>query len=314
MSPIRVRPYESGDEKLWLDIDPCHGDVARRTQALNELRVAAAAEEPCCLLVAVASSRCVGRLRGTFLTPTLYFIHELVCTEGVDNCAVGRALTRYLAEPFAGNGTEILSWDKPESRRINDSLRLAGFEVNRTKVFVEKDLTGYESPHEDPFSYESLPDLGEPRFLDILSESAIGDPFEDVGSRNPKSDFDDLVSYAGPKFDASWWQAAFLGRDAIGVILPQAFAESDGQGSLFYVGVRPEFRGRGFGKILHARGLAFLAGKNIRRYIGSADARNEPMKAVFRANGCRQTGTQLFYAAPESDGAEWRDETPRSRW
>jgi RimJ/RimL family protein N-acetyltransferase len=314
VKPIEVRPFEPGDEKLWLEIEPCRGDVAGETEALNQLRCTAAAEEPCCLLIAVVSSRCVGRLRGTFLTPTLYFVREIVCREGTDDCVVGKALTAFLSVPFGDNGTEVLSWDKPESRRINTSLELAGFEVNRTKVFVKRDLENYESPYEDPFSYQSLSDLGEERFLDLLSESAVGDPFEDVGSRDPKSDFDDLVSFAGAKFNASWWQAAFLGGDPIGVVLPQAFADSDDQGSLFYVGVRPEFRRRGYGKILHAAGLAFLSSKNIRNYMGSTDTRNEPMKAVFRANGCAQTGTQLFYKAPTPGRAERSDATPRSRW
>jgi hypothetical protein len=48
---------------------------------------------------------------------------------------------------------------------------------------------------------------------------------------------------------------------------------------------------------LHAAGLEFLARNGIQHYVGSTDSRNMPMLAVFAANGCRSTGSQLFYKA-----------------
>ena len=128
-----------------------------------------------------------------------------------------------------------------------------------------------------------------------MTEAARGDPFEDVTKRDPRRDFRDLIAYAGEKFDPTWWRAAFLDGRPIGVVLAQAVAGSDREGSLFYVGVVADYRGRGLGRTLHAGGLEFLARGGIVRYVGSTDSRNIPMLTIFAVNGCRQTGTQLFY-------------------
>jgi ribosomal protein S18 acetylase RimI-like enzyme len=50
-----------------------------------------------------------------------------------------------------------------------------------------------------------------------------------------------------------------------------------GQGTLFYVAVLPAFRGRGYGRALHAGGLAMLAERGVTRYVGSTDTRNDPI-------------------------------------
>jgi GNAT superfamily N-acetyltransferase len=130
-----------------------------------------------------------------------------------------------------------------------------------------------------------------------MAPASEGDPFEDDSSRDPRAEFRELTSFAGAAFDPTWWRVAYLDRDPIGVVLPQTFSNRKNEGTLFYVAVLPEFRGRGFGRILHASGLAFLAERGVTRYIGSTDARNLPMISVFRANGCEQTGRQLFYRA-----------------
>ena len=89
-----------------------------------------------------------------------------------------------------------------------------------------------------------------------------------------------------------------LEGEAVGVVLPQEFSDSEAEGTLFYVAVLPAFRGRGYGRALHATGLAMLAERGVTRYIGSTDTRNKPMLKVFEANGCPQTATQLFYGPP----------------
>jgi GNAT superfamily N-acetyltransferase len=112
-----------------------------------------------------------------------------------------------------------------------------------------------------------------------------------------------LIEYAGKRFDPTWWRIAYVESEPAGVVLPQAFEKRDNEGTLFYVAVRPAFRGRGYGRVLHAAGLEFLSRKGIVKYVGSTDARNFPMLAVFQTNGCRQTGTQLFYKAVRKEGA-----------
>ena len=167
---------------------------------------------------------------------------------------------------------------------------------------MERDLAGYRSPYRDPFTYRSLDTTGRREFVRAMAEASEGDPFEDAVDRDVDREFQELIDYAGRRFDPSWWKLASVGRDDVGVVLPQVFADRDNEGTLFYVGVRPAFRGRGYGRALHAAGLQFLERRGVTRYVGSTDERNAPMIAVCRTNGCVRTGTQLFLDAGSAEG------------
>lgn len=297
MQAIDVHPLQAGEEPQWLRVESAPEPTAGGAARIRGLLAKTERGRAPCLLLAVENGRPVGRLEGTFLNPKLYFVRELLASDEADRGEVAAALAKYLGSSFAPEGIEVLSWDRPDAVHINAALERTGFVVSKAKIFVEKDLRAFRAAQEDPFVYRSLAEIGEDRFLEIMSRAAEGDPFEDVAARDPRRDFRDLVGYAGAAFDPTWWRVAYLGRDPVGVVLPQVFSDRTNEGTLFYVGVLPEFRGRGFGRMLHASGLAFLAGRGITRYVGSTDARNFPMIAVFRANGCEQTGRQLFYRA-----------------
>jgi RimJ/RimL family protein N-acetyltransferase len=294
---ISIRPLERGAEMLWLGVAPTDGDPAEQLKELTEELAREDDRDPRSRLLAFKAETAVGRLEGVFLNPTLYFIRKILATDDAATERIGDAFAAYLAPEFRRDGISILVWDKPEAEMINRCLRRSGFVVDKEKAFVKKDVSGYRAPEEDPLEYETLSDLGEDRFIELLSEAAAGDPFEDVSKRDPRHDFRELVEYAGSAFDATCWRVASLEGRPVGVVLPQEFADSEHEGTLFYVGVLPEFRGRGFGTILHASGLAFLAEHGVTKYIGSTDTRNHPMMRVFERNGCTRTGTQLFYKA-----------------
>lgn len=50
--------------------------------------------------------------------------------------------------------------------------------------------------------------------------------------------------------------------------------------------VMPSRRGQGMGRRLHALGLAELARRGARKYIGSTGRKNAAMVAFSRANDC----------------------------
>jgi GNAT superfamily N-acetyltransferase len=299
---IEVRPVEPGEEALWIEIDPAMRHDPAAQEEFTALFVERRKRDPRSFLLAFDGTRCVGRLEGIRLNPRLYFIREILAADD-EFAKVAGALARFLSRSFAEDGIEILAWDSPEAAPANRVLERSGFVLDKKKAFVEKDIHGYRSPHEDPFTYRSLAEVGEDRFIEVMSEAARGDPFEDMTRRDARAGFRDLIEYAGKRFDPTWWRIAYVEGEPAGVVLPQAFEKRDDEGTLFYVAVRPAFRGRKYGRVLHAAGLEFLSRKGIVKYVGSTDARNFPMLAVFQTNGCRQTGTQLFYKAVRKEGA-----------
>jgi len=295
MPSIEVRPLRRGEEPVWLGLDLSAREVAASLPDLEE-RLGRRPDERSFLL-AFRGDRCVGRLEGAFVTPTVYVLREVFAADVVRANEIERALCEHLRPSFAGERVTVLTWDAKESAALNAALARAGFRVAKRKVFVERSVAGYRSPYVDPFMYRSLEAVGRDAFVRILAEAAEGDPFEEGPDRDPEREFRELVDYAGSRFDPAAWMVASLAGETAGVVLPQVFEGRDDEGTLFYVGVLPAFRRRGYGRVLHSAGLESLARRGVTKYVGSTDERNAPMLAVFAANGCARTGVQLFHAA-----------------
>lgn len=300
MGELEVRELRSGEESLWLGFDT-EGEP-EKIALFRSLFEERSSRDPRSFLVALDGPRAAGRLKGLFLSDKLYFVQELHCAEGLPCSVVEDALTRFLGESFSGEGIGILSWDRTKSTEINAALERAGFEVEKRKAFVARDLKGDLPRPGTHFAFRTLAEAGKDEFLLVMTEAAAGDPFEDMAGRDPEDDFRELKAAAGDRFDPASWMLAQVGDDVVGVVLPQEFPRSDREGTLFYVAVLPVFRGRGYGPALHASGLSMLAERGVTRYVGSTDTRNGPMLRVFEANGCPQTGTQLFYRPPPGSG------------
>ena len=72
----------------------------------------------------------------------------------------------------------------------------------------------------------------------------------------------------------------------IGISIPVIENGTDNEGRLFYFGVVPEMRGKGFGTIFHRLSLGLLKNMNATYYVGSTDENNVHMFRIFERNGC----------------------------
>jgi RimJ/RimL family protein N-acetyltransferase len=250
------------------------------------------------LLFAFENKNFVGSLKGSFITEKLFYILDVKILKKNFIEHVYSAFCNYLFSKFLFSGIEVLSWDKPEKEIINNYLEKSGFKIYKKKLFFEKSLENYDMPYDKPFNFKTLNEVGKNYFIEIMVKASIGDPFEDMAS-DPEKGFQELVDYAGEKFNPNWWKIAYLNNIPVGVILPQIFSYSIDEGTLFYLGIIPEFRGKGFGKIIHSIGLEFLKTKNVLKYKGSTDIENKPMINIFKMNNCIQTNSQLIFKAFE---------------
>ncbi len=312
MDELKVRELRSGEESLWLELDAEVESDARaehdagaerpsESEKLSEFRrlfEERSARDPRSFLVALIGARAAGRLEGLFLDDKLYFVRELRCAEGLPCSVVEDALVGHLAPSFSRDGIGVLSSDRPKNAEVNSALERTGFEVEKRKAFVARGLAGELPKPRVEFTFRTLAEVGRAEFIRVMTKAAEGDPFEDMAVRQPEDDFRELTAAAGDRFDPASWMLALVGDDVVGVVLPQEFPGHDEDGTLYYVAVLPAFRGRGYGRALHASGLSMLAERGVTRYVGSTDTRNGPMLKVFEANGCPQTGTQLFYRPP----------------
>ena len=303
MSGLVVRELTSGDEALWFELDDETAmdsetpECDRRAGFLKRF-TEKSAKDPRTFLIALDGSRPVGRLEGVFLDGETYFVSELLCSEGLPVSVVEDALAGHLADSFSRDGVGMFSSDRPRNAEINSALERAGFKIEKMKAYVARNLTGELPEPGVAFTYRTLAEAGRDQFIRLLTDASEGDPFEDPESRDPEAEFDELVEMAAGKYDPKSWFAALVDGEVVGAVLPQEFADVKAEGTLFYVAVLPRFRGRGYGRALHAAGLSMLKKRGVTKYIGSTDTRNAPMLRVFEANGCPQTSTQLFYRPP----------------
>lgn len=304
MNALLVRELVSGEESLWFELDEVTegGDErpsgSERLAAFRDRFEECSAKDPRTFLVALDGSRLAGRLEGVFLDKKTYLVRELRCAEGVPCSLVEDALVGHLAHSLSPDGIGVSSSDRPKNAELNSALERAGFEIEKKKACVARSLTGELPEPAVEFTLRTLAEVGRDEFIRVMTEAAEGDPFEDMEGRDPEADFQELVDMAGERFAPRSWFLPLVDGEVVGVLLPQAFPDSETDGTLFYVAVLPRFRGRGYGRALHATGLSILVERGVTKYIGSTDMRNEPMLRVFEANGCPQTTTQFLYRPP----------------
>lgn len=189
---------------------------------------------------------------------------------------------------------ETLMIDDHRSASILQWLLNQGFTTARCKYLYERQLDEDLGFPDNALQWRNLADLGEAAFLAYLTQAASDDP-EASAATQPEQEFAELLAHAGSAFDAQQWWVAFTDREqAVGVVLPQIFDDKPTEGTLSYIGVMPAFRQQGYGILLHRWGLASLAQRQVKRYIGSTGQTNTAMQRVFAHNACTLLARRYF--------------------
>jgi RimJ/RimL family protein N-acetyltransferase len=243
-------------------------------------------------LLAYDGDRVVGRLVGRFLDLITWSIVELT-TVDEDSADVDAALLGSLAESFNIERVRIIVTDRDRDRRKREALESAGYSITLSKSLFRRGLADYRMPYTDPLRYRTLDEVPRELFQEVLEAAHIGDPLEESAA-DDRSALETYISLAGQAYESRRWRIAELDGVPVGVILPQPYPDMPTLGTLFHIGVLPEFRGRGLGRILHAKGLELLSGE-VDTYVGSTHVLNAPMIRVFERNGCEFTTTQHMY-------------------
>ena len=157
------------------------------------------------------------------------------------------------------------------------------------KQYARRSVEGYRSPYEDTFEYRPISTLSRSELLTIISEVQRGSEGRDITGEASDELLDGMIEFANTAFDPSAWLIAYLDGEIAGLVFAQRYFDKMEEGSIFLVGVTPDFRGKGFGKILHAKGLQLLSDMGVTGYVGSTDINNLSMLRIFDANDCRKT-------------------------
>ncbi|MCS0787580.1 GNAT family N-acetyltransferase [Cytobacillus firmus] len=80
-----------------------------------------------------------------------------------------------------------------------------------------------------------------------------------------------------------------------GAVFPHLEPGRDREGRMFWIGIHPDFKGKGYGKNLHLIGLHRLQHDfKAETYLGATRTDNAAMRKVMEANGCIQESNSVF--------------------
>lgn len=83
--------------------------------------------------------------------------------------------------------------------------------------------------------------------------------------------------------------------EPVGLSIPIIEQGTVDEGRLFYFGVVPEWRGKGYGSAFHRISLNLLQRIGATTYVGSTDEANRHMIRIFEQNGCRLRDRKGIY-------------------
>ena len=151
-----------------------------------------------------------------------------------------------------------------------------------------------ERVHFDEISWITSND--DARFVDVVALSLAASPDtadkSSVKSMGPTVAARTLVE-STPKWKVSrepdWWRLLCFRDEPVGFVLPVTYDEMDRagllEGTIFHMGVIPEFRGRGFGRLLLREAVRVLMDGGVRRIFCDTDETNAPMIRLFESEG-----------------------------
>jgi predicted N-acetyltransferase YhbS/RimJ/RimL family protein N-acetyltransferase len=170
-------------------------------------------------------------------------------------------------------------------------------------------------PNAEParLSFRALEEVGDKAFIDAMREVSEGtldrelrEERERLGPLGAAREF--FEDARRVKHDPSWWQLAYAqSGELVGLVMP---AEPPAFLTIFYVGVVPGMRGRGYVDDLLAAGTATLLearrrdGNEKKPLRADTDVANAPMAAAFeRAGWARFAGRREYSVDLSSDRA-----------
>lgn len=236
------------------------------------------------------------RLEGIWHDHQVWQLREVWATTEGGEVALGDWLRASIAPDVT-----ILTRSTDELALGRRLIEGTGRAVAFRKPYVNRDLDAtLPGPDALPseFGVRTLGQVGERAFAASMAVCAAGDP-HGGGAPDPVEGLRQLIRFAGPAFRASNWVQVISAESVVGIVLPQLYWDAPVLGTLFYLGVAPEFRGRGLGRAFHLWGLHRLRQLGATTYVGSTEVGNTAMLRVFAANGCRLLHEQVEYGPIE---------------
>ncbi|WP_419394231.1 GNAT family N-acetyltransferase [Cytobacillus praedii] len=207
-------------------------------------------------------------------------------------------LLQAMMDHVSEKGIQSVSIVLNEKEAANtDYLELLGafdFWQKETQYFYKRELSSFNvDSGKGSLEIQSIEQTTAELFIAVWQETV-------KGSLNASSTISVEKEFIGMKSELGLEYAkscliGFHGKNPIGITMPHIEPGTVDEGRLFYFGLLPEYRGKGWGSALHKLSLYLLKKMGAAYYIGATGHKNIPMQRIFQANGCQMFEQKFTY-------------------
>jgi len=317
---MHIRPVTPGDLDLFVEVAGA-SDHRREVEQYLDRMFAASSMRPDWCFVAEDEGHPLGRV-ALWTLPGMEEPFAIVLFDvkwDDEHVHVGRRLLEEVLAEARTLGAEEIEHvidDPPmrpqfqhHPRRRIELLEGVGFALRRETGRFEW-RAGEPPAVPERLTFRTLRDVGEEAFVDameIVSEGTLDreilEERQRLGARRAAREFFDDAQRV--EHDPSWWRLAYTpDGQLVGLVMP---AEPPGFLTIFYIGVLPGMRGRGYVDDLLAAGTTLLLERkddNDKPLIADTDIANTPMAGAFeRAGWTRFAGRREYVVKLGADQA-----------
>jgi RimJ/RimL family protein N-acetyltransferase len=190
------------------------------------------------------------------------------------------------------NEVEVMTENTVRDRNQNKFMKECRLKIKYSKKLFTRSLRNFKSGGADNLKYRSLPEIELNQFFSLF-KACVEDPIKKFDQF--KKYINKMKKLIHNTYDIENWKAVSLNNVNIGIVMPHIFPEDSKLGTLLQIGLKADYRGKGYGRKIHARGLELLKEMGAKRYLGSTETTNYAMLRVFELNGCRKLFIRHFY-------------------
>lgn len=221
-----------------------------------------------------------------------YWLVDQVKMECTDELGYREAFTRLLEE-WRSEKVGYLSLLMDEVHE--NWLLTQGFRKISTIVEYTRSLEGISVTQEPGIIVEALVDseIDDKGFANLYEHCRSGS-----ANKNNLFTTEQAMESFENELGVEWRTHCYIFRksgEPIGLGIPHIEQGTIDEGRLFYFGVVPEQRGRGYGTIFHRALLGLLGNLGATKYVGSTDENNRHMIGIFERNDCHQRDKKGIY-------------------
>lgn len=206
-------------------------------------------------------------------------------------------MKRYVKEQEIQSVSIILNEKEAIHPQYSGILEAFGYQKQETQYFYKRNLASFKDfEMEAALEIKSLEQTTSDVFKKAWAEASGGslnasNPFS---SLSIEKEFEGMKTELGPDYKKSCL-VIFHEKKPIGVTMPQIEPGTIDEGRLFYFGILPAYRNKGWGETLHILSLHLLKKMGATYYIGATGHKNIPMQRIFQANGCEMIERKYIY-------------------